>query len=202
MGVNLQKGQKVDLTKGNTGLSKLLVGLGWDQVTQSNKGFLAGLLGGGKAPEIDCDASVFMLNEAGKFTDKKNLVYFGNLATADGSIKHMGDNLTGEGDGDDEEIVVDLQKIPADIHHLIFVVNIYDARKRGQHFGMIENAFIRLVDMRDNQELMKFNLSEGYNGKTAMIAGEIYRHQGEWKFSAIGEATTDGSLGEMAKRYY
>ena len=201
MAINLQKGQKIDLTKGNAGLTKLLVGLGWDPVENPKKscGLLKSLFGGGSSkPNFDCDASVFMLDEKGKY---KDLVYFGNLKSPCGSIQHQGDNLTGQGEGDDEQILVDLSKVPSDTHRLVFVVNIYDAEKRKQDFGMISNAFIRIVNQANNQELLKFNLSENYAGKTTLIAGEVYKHNGEWKFAALGESTTDIGLKALAQRY-
>jgi len=201
MAISLQKGQKVDLTKGNAGLSQIMIGLGWDPVEQKKGGLLGGLLGGGKAQEIDCDASVLMLNENGKLVSNKNLIYFGNLRSESGSVWHTGDNLTGDGDGDDEQIVAVLNQIPSSIHKLLFVVNIYDCVKRRQDFGMIQNAFIRVVNKDNNQELLKYNLTENYAGKTALIVGEIYRHGSEWKFGAIGEGTHDTSLGEVIKRY-
>jgi stress response protein SCP2 len=208
LSVNLQKGQKVDLTKGNAGISSIMVGLGWDPVNQPASSKPAGIFGsllrgggGGGGTQIDCDASVVMLNANAKLTDKGNLIYYGNLKSKDGSVQHMGDNLTGQGEGDDEQIFVELSKIPQDIQRLVFVVNIYDCEKRKQDFGMIQNAFIRIVDTKSKKELLKFNLSENYAGKTALIAGEVYRHQGEWKFSAMGEATRDGSLSELIKRY-
>ncbi|ACV61496.1 stress protein [Desulfofarcimen acetoxidans DSM 771] len=199
MAINLQKGQKIDLTKGNPGLAKIMVGLAWDPVESPKKGGLLGsLLGGGSKANFDCDASVFMLDEKVKY---KNLVYFGNLKSPCGSVQHMGDNLTGQGEGDDEQIFIDLSKVPAEIHRLVFVVNIYDCEKRKQDFGMIKNAYIRLVNQADNQELIRFNLSENYAGKTTLIAGEVYKHNGEWKFSAMGEATTDTGLKSLAQRY-
>jgi len=201
MAISLQKGQKVDLTKGNAGLSQIMIGLGWDPVEQKKGGLLGGLLGGGKAQEIDCDASVLMLNENGKLVSNKNLIYFGNLRSGDGSVWHTGDNITGDGDGDDEEIIAILSKIPENIQKLLFVVNIYDAAKRNQDFGMIRNAFIRVVNMNDKKELIRYNLTENYAGKTALIVGEIYRHGNEWKFGAVGEGTNDNSLGEVIKRY-
>lgn len=199
MSVSLQKGQKVDLTKGNAGLNKIIVGLGWDPVKKSG-GFLGGILGG-KETQIDCDASVIMLNSNNKLAKKENVVYFGNLKDQAGSVKHSGDNLTGDGDGDDEQIQVDLSKIPNDVDHLVFVVNIYDCQRRKQDFGLIQNAFIRVVNGANNQEVLKFNLSESYAGKTALLTGEVYRHNNEWKFSAMGEATNDISLSELLKRY-
>lgn len=202
MSISLQKGQRVDLTKGNTGLTNLLVGLGWDPVQSSGKkGLLGSLFGGGGSPQVDCDASVLMLDEKDKLQSRDRIIYFGNLKSQDGSVIHTGDNLTGEGDGDDEQIRVDLTKIPASVQKLVFVVNIYDAQKRNQHFGMIQNAFIRIVNEKSKQQMIKYDLSEDYSGKTALLAGEIYRSGSEWKFAATGDATTDNSLGEVVKRY-
>jgi len=159
------------------------------------------LFGGGSDNQIDCDASVIMLDANNKFTKKENLVYFGNLKDTSGSVQHMGDNLTGDGDGDDEQIKIDLNRIPADVHHLIFVVNIYDCQRRKQDFGLIQNAFIRVVNASNNQELLKFNLTDNYAGRTALTVGEVYRYNNEWKFAAIGEGTNDISLSELVKRY-
>ncbi len=201
MGINLQKGQRIDLTKGNAGLSKIKIGLGWDSVEQKKGGFLSGLFGGGKAPEIDCDASVLMLDEEDKLISKQNLIYFGNLKSSCGSILHTGDNLTGDGDGDDEEIIIELNRVPSNINKLLFIVNIYDSARRKQDFGMVENAFIRVVNLDGNEELIRYNLTENYAGKTALMVGEIYRDGKEWRFGAIGEGTHDTSLGEIIKRY-
>lgn len=193
MTISLAKGQKIDLTKGNAGLTSLLVGLGWDPVKQ--KGFFK------RTPNIDCDASVIMLNENEKLESKEDVIYFGNLKSSCGSVHHTGDNLTGEGDGDDEQILVDLSKIPSRIHKLMFVVNIYQCVEKKQDFGMIENAFIRMVDRTQNNELAHYNLTEDYAGQTALIPGEIYRHNDEWKFNAIGQATKDVSISQIANKY-
>ena len=206
MSVSLQKGQKVNLSKDNAGLAKVIVGLGWDEAKPSGGGgggFFATLFGGGAATThqaIDCDASAIMLKN-GKFVDRTDLVYFGNLKHKSGTVNHMGDNLTGAGEGDDEQIVIDLSKVPAEYDKIVIVVNIYQAVKRKQHFGMIENAFIRLVDARNNKEMCKYNLTENYSGMTAMIFGEIYRHNGEWKFNAMGNGTTDPGIGELCRRF-
>ena len=202
MAVNLQKGQKVDLTKGNPGLKHIMVGLGWDEAKPSGgKGLLSALFGGGGAQNIDCDATAILLDANGKLAENKDVVYFGNLTHKSNAVKHMGDNLTGAGDGDDEQIFVDLERIPESYSKIVFVVNIYEARLRNQNFGLIKNAFIRLVDNDKKTEICRYDLSENYNGMTAMIFGEIYRHNGEWKFSAIGQGTTDNSIGDLAKRY-
>jgi len=210
LSVNLQKGQKVDLTKGNASLKRIMVGLGWDEADSPNqkKGFLGSLLGGSPKQDIDCDASAIMCCNGGKLEGgnvqnalTKDIVYFGNLSHSSGCVKHMGDNLTGAGEGDDEQIFVSLQDVPSKYEKMVFVVNIYQARERKQHFGMISNAFIRIVDADTNRELCKFNLSENYNDMTAMLFGEVYRYQNEWKFSAIGQATADGGIVETANRY-
>ncbi len=195
MSVSLQKGQKVSLTKDNAGLSKIMAGLGWDEAQKARGGFFAP-----KPKPIDCDASALLLRN-GRLCDKSDIVYFGNLAHRTGAIQHLGDNLTGAGDGDDEQILIDLSKIPAEYDRIVIVVNIYQAVQRRQHFGMINNAFIRLVDQRDNKEMLQYSLTDDYSGMTAMIFGEIYRHNGEWKFSAAGQGTNDPGLGELANRY-
>ena len=205
MSVSLQKGQKVNLSKDNAGLAKVIVGLGWDEAKPSGGGgggFFATLFGGAATTHqaIDCDASAIMLKN-GKFVDRTDLVYFGNLKHNSGTVNHMGDNLTGEGEGDDEQIVIDLSRVPAEYDKIVIVVNIYQAVQRKQHFGMIENAFIRLVDARNNKEMCKYNLTENYSGMTAMIFGEIYRHNGEWKFNAMGNGTTDPGIGELCRRF-
>lgn len=198
MAVNLQKGQKVSLKKsdGKT-LSRLMVGLGWDAAEQK-KGFFGRLFG--SADSIDCDASVFVC-QGGKFVDRDDLVYFGNLKHRSDAIKHMGDNLTGEGEGDDEQIFIDLENLPTRYDKLIFVVNIYHAVDRKQHFGMIRNAYIRVVDADTREELCRYNLSDDYTDMLSMIAGEVYRYKDEWKFNAIGSGTKDPGLSELAKRF-
>ncbi len=201
MSISLQKGQKVSLTKeGKEGLNKVIVGLGWDEAKPASKGGLFGALFSGSAQAIDCDASALLLKN-GKLVDKKDIVYFGNLQHYSGTVKHMGDNLTGAGEGDDEQIVIELNRVPGEYDRIVFVVNIYQAMQRRQHFGMIQNAFIRIVDARNGQELCKFNLSENYDGMTAMIFGEAYRHNDEWKFNAIGQATKDPALIDLCKRF-
>ncbi len=195
MSISLQKGQKVNLSKDNAGLSKVVIGLGWDEVQQAKGGLFK------KKPKpIDCDASALLLIN-GKLTNKGDIVYFGNLRDKSGGIQHMGDNLTGAGEGDDEQIIVDLSNVPAEYDRIVLVVNIYQAVQRNQHFGMVQNAFIRLVDARTNNEMCKYNLTENYSGLTALIFGEVYRHNGEWKFNAIGQGTNDPDLGGLANRY-
>ncbi|MEG0134181.1 MAG: TerD family protein [Romboutsia sp.] len=197
MSINLQKGQKIDLRKSNPSLSSISIGLGWDPVAQSGGGFLKSMFGGGQ--NIDCDASVFMLNQKGQMSNSKDLIYFGNLKSACKSVIHTGDNLTGDGDGDDEQILVNLDKVPANVDKLLFVVNIYSCVSRKQHFGMIKNAYIRVVDQANKKEVAKYNLTDDYSGKTSLIVGSIYRHNGTWKFSAIGQGSNDTGLNDIIK---
>lgn len=202
MAVNLQKGQKVSLVKSNGAkLTKLMVGLGWDAIEEEEKGgFFSRMFGGGKK-DFDCDASVFVCKN-GKITSVDDIIYFGNLEHNSGAIQHMGDNLTGEGEGDDEQVFVDLNKIPADYDKLVFVVNIYKAVERKQDFGIIKNAYIRIIDNDNGEELCRYNLSGGdYNGMLAMIVGEVYRYKGDWKFNAVGNGTTDPGLQELSRRF-
>jgi len=204
MAINLQKGQRVDLTKGNPGLSKIMVGLGWDPVQKSGGGggLFGGLFGGGgSGANVDCDASVIMLGGNDKLQNNNDVIYFGNLKSKDGSVIHSGDNLTGDGDGDDEQVSIELGRVPGHVEKLVFVVNIYDAVKRKQHFGMIRNAFIRVVNPTNNQELIKYNLTDDYSGKTSLIVGEIYRHGNDWKFAAVGTGTNASGLSEVVRSY-
>ncbi len=194
MSVNLKKGQKVSLTKESAGLTKVIVGLGWDEADQKRSFFSS------QPQPIDCDASAILLTN-GRIAANSDIVYYNALRHPSGSVVHQGDNLTGAGEGDDEQIIVDLANVPPKYDRIIFAVNIYKAYERSQQFGMINNAFIRLVDARNGSEICRYNLSDNYNGMTAMIFGEIYRHEGEWKFNAIGQATRDASLTETVKRY-
>lgn len=197
MSVNLQKGQRVDLrkTSGTGSLKQVMVGLGWDEVQKRH-----GLFGFGRTEDIDCDASAFLL-QGGRIVSRDDIVYFGNLTHNSGTVRHQGDNLTGEGDGDDEQIFVDLARLPAKYDKIVFVVNIYQANQRRQHFGMIQNAFIRICDADTGSELCKYNLSENYSGMTAMVFGELYRYGNDWKFNAIGQPTTDNDISSLAHRY-
>ena len=185
----MKKGQKVSLTKENPGLTKVVVGLGWD-VNQYDTG-----------GAFDLDAAAFLLADSGKVSRSEDFVFYGNLKHPSGCAEHMGDNLTGEGDGDDEQIVIDLARVPQEYDRIVLVVNIYQAMKRKQHFGLIQNAFIRLVDGSTNKEMCRYNLTDDYSGMTAVIFGEVYRHNGEWKFNAIGQGTNDPGLGELADRF-
>jgi tellurium resistance protein TerD len=199
MAIQLQKGQRISLSKEAPGLKKLLCGLGWDVAKRSNGG-LFGAFNSGQ--DYDLDASVICLNSNNKINDVTNVVYFGNLSHPSQSITHLGDNLTGAGDGDDEQIIVDLSLIPPQISKLVFTVNIYDCIGRKQDFGLIENAFVRLVNLANNQELARYNLSGGeYQGMTGMIMAEIYQHNNEWKLAAIGNGVKVNGLGELVKTY-
>jgi len=189
MAIILTKGQKIDLTKGGAGLKHIMVGLGWDEAEQSGVGGFFGRLSR-RTQDIDCDASAILCNDKGKFA---GLVCYKNLQLNNGSIIHQGDNLTGAGEGDDEQIMVDLSKMSPAVDKVVFVVNIYEASNRKQHFGMIKNAFIRLVDIDKNSEICRYNLSDNYYGMEGLIVGEIYRYNGEWKFNAIGQPVKDAS---------
>ncbi|MCI8822289.1 MAG: TerD family protein [Lachnospiraceae bacterium] len=180
MAINLTKGQKVDLTKGNPGLKKLMVGLGWD-VNAFDSG-----------ADFDLDAAAFMLGDNGRCPTEKEFIFYGNLTHPSESIKHMGDNLTGEGEGDDEQIFVDLTKIPANVSKVAFTVTIYEAESRGQNFGQVSNSFIRIVDESTGQELIHYDLGEDFSIETAVVVGELYKHNGEWKFNAIGSGFQGG----------
>jgi len=180
MAISLQKGQKVDLTKGNAGLSKIFVALGWD----TNK------YDGGY--DFDLDASAFLVAENGKVMADSDFVFYGNLKHASGSVEHTGDNLTGEGEGDDEVINVDLSLVPANVAKIAFTVTIYDAPQRNQNFGMVSNAYIRVVNSANGSELIRYDLGEDFSIETAVVVAEIYRHNGEWKFNAIGSGFSGG----------
>lgn len=197
MSVSLQKGQKISLTKDNDKLNRIIIGLGWDAKAE-RKGFLGNFLG--NESNIDCDASAFLLQN-GKLIYKEDVVFFGNLKHISRAVIHTGDNLTGEGEGDDEQIIVELKNVPENYDKIVIVVNIFRAYERKQHFGMIENAFIRIVNAETNKEMCRYNLTDDYTNCTAMIFGEVYRYNNEWKFNAIGQGTKDLDLSELVKRY-
>lgn len=182
MAISLQKGANVNLTKSAPGLTKALLGLGWDARSTDGAAF-------------DLDASALLLGANGKVRSDADFVFYGNKATADGSVTHGGDNLTGEGDGDDETITVDLTKVPADVERIALVVSIYEANERSQTFGQVRNAFIRLANADTNTEEVRYDLSEDYSTETAVIFAEVYRNNGEWKFKAIGQGFGDGLAG-------
>ncbi|MCI8426731.1 MAG: TerD family protein [Lachnospira sp.] len=188
MPINLTKGQKVDLTKGNPGLKSVMVGLGWD-VNAFDSG-----------ADFDLDAAAFMCGANGVCPTEKEFIFYGNLVHSTESVQHMGDNLTGGGDGDDEEIMIDLEKVPANIEKIAFTVTIYEAEKRRQNFGQVSNAFIRIVDSSNNTELIRYDLGEDFSIETAVVVGELYRNNGEWKFNAIGSGF-QGGLAALCGHY-
>jgi len=187
MAVSLQKGGNVSLTKEAPGLSKITVGLGWDP--RATDGI-----------DFDLDASVFVCGEDGKVLSDKHFIFYNNATSPDGSVEHTGDNRTGEGDGDDEQVKVDLSAVPADVKKLVFAVTIHEAETRKQNFGQVSNAFMRVINQDGDKELARYDLSEDYSVETAMVFGEVYRHNNEWKFKAIG-AGFEGGLGPLASSY-
>ena len=197
MGINLQKGQRISLKKEAPKLEQLMCGLGWD-VAKKKGGFLGGLF----TTDFDLDASVLCLNQDSKIKSNSEIIFFGNLRHYSDAISHLGDNLTGAGDGDDEEILVKLPLIPNNIHKLVFVVNIYNAIERNQDFSLVENAFVRLVNLANNQEIARYTLSgNGYQGNTGMIMAEITRVGDDWEMTAKGEGFKVKSLGDVMKLY-
>ena len=178
--VSLFKGQKVSLTKDNPGLMRVIVGLGWD----TNKY-------DGGAP-FDLDAAAFLLDSNGKVRADSDFVFYNNLVHPSESVKHMGDNLTGEGEGDDEVIIVNLSRVPESVSRIAFTVTIYDAEERKQNFGQVSNAYIHIVDSATDEELIRYDLGEDFSVETAVVVGELYRHNGEWKFNAIGSGYKGG----------
>ena len=204
MSINLSKGQKINLSKESAGLSQIMVGLGWDEVQQST-GFL-GTLFGSKPEDIDCDAFAIMLGYDGKLLHQTNdlkecTVFFNNLSDSYRSIVHQGDNLTGAGEGDDEQIFVDLNRVPSDVGAIVFAVNIYEAFKKNQHFGMLRNAFIRVVDHQRGRELCRFDLNDNYNNMTALVAGTIVRGDNGWEFVTDGQAARLESLVDVVAAF-
>ena len=190
MPVNLSKGQKVDLTKGNPGLNSIMVGLGWD-VNAFDSG-----------ADFDLDAAAFMTGANGKCPGAQEFIFYGNLEHSTGSVKHLGDNLTGAGDGDDEQMIIDLSKIPANIEKIAFTVTIYDAENRRQNFGQVSNAFIRVVDNANGTELIRYDLGEDFSIETAVVVAELYRYNGEWKFNAIWQRIPGGPCSVMRSLWY
>lgn len=182
MGVSLTKGGNVSLTKEAPGMTNVLVGLGWDARTTSGDDF-------------DLDASAIMLGANGKAVSDKHFVFFNNLASPDGSVQHTGDNLTGEGEGDDEALKVNLAVVPAEVDKIVFPVTIYDGETRKQGFGQVRNAFIRIVDEANNNEVARYDLTEDASNETAMLFGELYRNGAEWKFRAVGQGYSSGLAG-------
>ncbi|WP_037605078.1 TerD family protein [Streptacidiphilus rugosus] len=182
MGVSLSKGGNVSLTKEAPGLTAVLVGLGWDTRTTTGADF-------------DLDASAILLAASGKVTSDKDFVFYNNLKSDDGSVEHTGDNLTGEGEGDDEVVKVNLAAVPASVEKIVFPVSIYDAENRQQNFGQVRNAYIRVVNQAGGAEIARYDLSEDASTETAMVFGELYRNGAEWKFRAIGQGYASGLRG-------
>ena len=180
MAISLAKGQKIDLTKTNPGLSKILIGLGWDIKRYD----------GGE--QFDLDASSFLLGAGSKVTSDDDFIFYNQPKHKSGAVEYLGDNRTGEGEGDDEQIKVDLSKVPADIQEISFTVTIHEADVRKQNFGQVENAFIRVVDEGNNKELIRYDLGEDFSVETAIVVGKLYRQGGEWKFQAIGSGFSGG----------
>ncbi|WP_085918265.1 TerD family protein [Halomonas sp. CSM-2] len=187
MSISLSKGGNISLSKESPGIKQIRIGLGWDaRVTTGH--------------DFDLDASVFLVNSEGKCRSDKDFIFYNNLKSTEGSVEHMGDNLTGEGEGDDEVIKVDLSKVPADVDKIAVTVTIHDSANRGQNFGQVENAFARVINEDNNQEVVRYDLSEDYSIEDAMIFCELYRNNGEWKFRAIGQGF-GGGLGDLASKY-
>ncbi|AEE44354.1 TerD family protein [Cellulomonas fimi] len=182
MAVSLSKGGNVSLTKAAPGLTSVVVGLGWDLRTTTGDDF-------------DLDASAIVVGTDGRVLSDKHFVFFNNLTSSDGSVQHLGDNLTGEGEGDDEQVKVSLSTVPAEADKIVFPVSIYDADTRGQTFGQVRNAFIRVVNEADGVELARYDLSEDASTETAMVFGELYRNGAEWKFRAVGQGYASGLAG-------
>lgn len=187
MAVSLTKGGNVSLTKEAPTMKTTMVGLGWDARATDGAAF-------------DLDASVFMVGETGKVLNDTSFIFFNNKTSVCGSVEHQGDNLTGAGDGDDEQVKVCFDKVPADVKKLVFAVTIYDAETRKQNFGMVGNAFIRIVNADSNQEIARFDLSEDASTETAMVFGELYRNGAEWKFKAVGQGFA-GGLKALAQQH-
>lgn len=187
MAISLQKGGNVNLSKEAPGMKKMLVGLGWSMRSTDGDAF-------------DLDGSVFLLGAGGKVRSDADFVFYNQAKSSDGSVVHSGDNRTGEGEGDDESITVELDKVPADVEKIAVCVTIHDAEAKRQNFGMVASAYVRCVDAVSNVEVARYDLSEDASVETAMIFGEIYRHSGEWKFKAMGQGFK-GGLGPMAKNF-
>ncbi len=187
MSVSLTKGSNVSLSSEAPGLVEIDVGLGWDaRVTDGS--------------DFDLDASAFLLQESGKVRSDADFIFYNNMSSAEGSVAHQGDNQTGSGDGDDEVIFVRLPKVPSEVSKVAFSVTIHDAEARRQNFGQVRNAYIRILNKTDGKEITRYDLSEDYSVETAMVFGELYRHNGDWKFRAIGQGFS-GGLGPLAKSF-
>ncbi len=187
MAITLNKGGNVSLTKTQPSLKNILIGLGWEARASDGADF-------------DLDASAFLLGDSGKVRSDSDFIFYNQLKSACGSIEHTGDNRTGAGDGDDETLKIQLDKVPQDIKRVVVCVTIHDAQVRKQSFGQVSDAFMRIVNSDDNAEIVRFDLSEDYSTETAMIFGEVYRHNDEWKFKAVGQGFS-GGLEAMCKQF-
>jgi tellurium resistance protein TerD len=187
MAISLQKGGNVNLSKEAPGLSKMVVGLGWDTRATDGAAF-------------DLDGAAFLLNASGKVRSDADFIFYNNLKSADGSITHSGDNKTGDGDGDDETVTIDLARVPADVDKIALCVTIHEAEGRRQNFGQVSKAFVRCVNANGNTEIARYDLSEDGSTEAAMVFGEVYRAGADWKFRAIGQGFK-GGLGPLAKNY-
>ena len=188
MAITLSKGQKVSLTKGNPGLKNIVVGLGWD-TNKYDGGF-----------DFDLDSAAFLLDENGKVNADTDFIFYNNLKHSSGAVEHLGDNLTGEGNGDDEQVKVDLSLVPQNISKIAFTVTIHEALERRQNFGQVSNSYVRVIDEDTNQELLNYELGEDFSIETAIVVCEIYRHNGEWKFNALGSGF-EGGLEALCKNF-
>ncbi|KOO43505.1 TerD family protein [Priestia koreensis] len=188
MAINLSKGQKVDLTKTNPGLTSVVVGLGWDV----NK------YDGGN--DFDLDSSVFLLNENGQAASEADFVFYNNTTGANGAVVHTGDNRTGAGSGDDEQVTVNLKNVPVNIKKIAFTITIHEGEERNQNFGQVSNSYVRILNESTGEELIRYDLGEDFSIETAIVVGELYRHNEEWKFSAIGSGY-QGGLGALVKDF-
>jgi tellurium resistance protein TerD len=180
MGINLSKGQRIDLTKSNPGLTKVIIGLGWDVNHYS----------GGH--DFDLDASAFLTDANGRVIQDSDFIFYNNLIHPSGAVEHTGDNRTGAGEGDDEQIKIDFSKIPSHVERIAITVTIHESEARNQNFGQVSNSFVRVVNEENNDEILRFDLGEDFSVETAVVVCELYRHNGEWKFSAVGSGFAGG----------
>ena len=187
MAISLSKGGNLSLSKTDPSLTQVLIGLGWDARATDGVDF-------------DLDASAFLLGANDKVRGEHDFIFYNQTRSPEGSVEHTGDNRTGDGDGDDEAVKIDLSKVPADVHKVAITVTIHDAESRGQNFGQVQNAFIRVVNDQSHVEIVRFDLNDDYSTETAMIFGELYRHNGEWKFRAVGQGY-NGGLSAMCRQY-
>lgn len=188
MAITLSKGQKVSLTKGNPGLKNIVVGLGWD-TNKYDGGF-----------DFDLDSAAFLLGENDKVNSDSDFIFYNNLKHSSGAVEHLGDNLTGKGDGDDEQIKLDLSLVPQNVNKIAFTVTIHEAQERRQNFGQVNNSYVRVVNTDNNQELLNYELGADFSIETAIVVCEIYRHNGEWKFNALGSGF-EGGLEALCKNF-